>query len=380
MNEPNGWQNGNPDRRKYVFVCGLPRSGTSVLGRNIARMENCTGFRNTGVLEDEGRFLQNVYPTEDVLGGPGRFGFDPRAHLTETSALLTPENAAKLRASWHAYWDNSKAIFVEKTPANLLMTRFLQAAFPNSYFVVIKRHPVPVGIAAQKWKVNVTSLYNMFEHWLHCHKLFEQDKKHLKHVYELTYEDYIQNPDKHHQEIASFIGTRVPEPPKQDGFRYVAQWRKPLGLRVPESAMEAVVGAHNQKYFDRWSELLNTSFFKRYYQYIAAKYEPQFAIHGYSLTKGFAIKEERLREAKAISAATGAFYRLMADACALVVRLAIQFKGYIKRQLRARLPESVRKGTKHVLRRMGSIAIAVGFKKELDSLMSQLEALVIIAG
>ena len=81
---------------KYVFVCGLPRSGTSVLGRNIARMENCTGLRDTGVVEDEGRFLQDVYPTEGECGGPGRFGFDPRTHLTETSALLTPENAAKL--------------------------------------------------------------------------------------------------------------------------------------------------------------------------------------------------------------------------------------------------------------------------------------------
>src|SRR5690349_21777596 len=42
---------------KHVFVCGLPRSGTSLLGRNVARLEGCTGFKNTGVLEDEGQFL-----------------------------------------------------------------------------------------------------------------------------------------------------------------------------------------------------------------------------------------------------------------------------------------------------------------------------------
>ena len=61
-------------------------------------MENCTFLRGTGVVEDEGRYLQDVYPTEGESGGPGRFGFDPRVHLTETSALLTPENMAKLRA------------------------------------------------------------------------------------------------------------------------------------------------------------------------------------------------------------------------------------------------------------------------------------------
>src|ERR1039457_2443121 len=122
---------------KYVLVCGLHRSGTSVLGRNIGRMENCTGFKDTGALMDEGQFLQDIYPIASKYGGAGRFGFDPRAHRTEPSSLLTPENVARLRASWHSYWDKSKTICVEKTPVNLLMTRFLQAAFPNSYFIVI---------------------------------------------------------------------------------------------------------------------------------------------------------------------------------------------------------------------------------------------------
>jgi len=48
-------QNDEKSNHKYVFVCGLPRSGTSVLGRNISRLENCTALKNTGVLEDEGQ-------------------------------------------------------------------------------------------------------------------------------------------------------------------------------------------------------------------------------------------------------------------------------------------------------------------------------------
>jgi hypothetical protein len=140
-------QDGNDTRFRYVFICGLHRSGTSVLGRNVARLENCTGFKDTGVIEDEGQFLQDVYPTAKVYGGAGKFGFDPRAHLTETSRLLTPENALKLRQSWERYWDQSKAIRVEKTPGNLLKTRFLQAVFPHSYFIVIRRHPGPVSMA-----------------------------------------------------------------------------------------------------------------------------------------------------------------------------------------------------------------------------------------
>ena len=61
-------------------------------------------IQNTGVLEDEGQYLQDVYPYGLRVWGPGRLGFDPRAHLTETSDLLMPENVARLRASWHAYW------------------------------------------------------------------------------------------------------------------------------------------------------------------------------------------------------------------------------------------------------------------------------------
>jgi hypothetical protein len=331
----------NDDRSncKYVFVCGLPRSGTSVLGRNVARLDNCSGLKNTGNLEDEGQYLQDVYPLAGDCGGDGRFGFDPRMHLTETSDLLTPENMARLHKSWNPYWDKSKTIYVEKTPANLLMTRFLQTAFPNSYFVVIRRHPVPVSIAIQKWKVNVTSLYNLFEHWLHCHDLFENDKKYLKRVYELTYEDYVGNPGKYHEEIAAFLGTRVPEPSKEERYRVVAQWRNPSGLCIPERGMEGTSGAYNKKYFDRWSDLLNNSRFNRYYQYIAVKYEPQFAKYGYSLTKEFGISEELLNAGGRISAFLGPIYCLGADVSAFLWRSAIRTKWYIKQTVKAILPE-----------------------------------------
>jgi Sulfotransferase family len=342
-------QNGDKSNHKYVFVCGLARSGTSVLGRNIARLENCTGFRNTGALQDEGQFLQDVYPIAAEYGGAGRFGFEPSTHRTETSELLTPENVSRLRSSWHSYWDSSKTICVEKTPGNLLMTRFLQAAFPNSYFVVIRRHPVSVSISSQRWKINITSLHSLFEHWLHCHEIFEQDKKYLQHLYELTYEDYINNPARYHEQIAAFIGTRVPEPPKEDKVRYVAEWSNPVGLPVPEGAMEEVTGAHNKKYFDRWSNLLRNSFFKSYYRYIARKYEPRFGKYGYSLTEGLGnMDEEALRGQGEISAALGALCCHGADGCVFFRRFGTRSRVYIKRQIKALLPEFILRTIRHV--------------------------------
>ena len=336
------------DNPRYVFVCGLGRSGTSVLARNVARLENCTGFKNTGALEDEGQFLQDVYRSDNVYGGAGAFGFDPRAHLTEHSPLFTPENGLKLRQNWERYWDQTKAIRVEKTPGHLLKTRFLQAVFPNSYFIVVRRHPIPVSLANnQRWKVTFAPLHKLFDHWLHCYGLFEEDKRYLKHVYELTYEDYIEDPNKCYQNIAEFVGTQVPKAPREDRFYYVTQWRNAAGLRVPESAMEDVSGAHNEKYFKRWSYLLDNSPFKRYYRYLAGKYEPKFAKYGYSLIKGFVADEERIREAAQISSSAAALYSLMAETFAMSVRTPLQARGYIKQQLRAHLPEPVKLRIKH---------------------------------
>jgi len=306
--------------RKYIFVCGLHRSGTSLLAENIGKLENCTGFKGVPPsVSDEGQNLQDIYPFEAEYRGPGRFGFDPRAHLTESSKLLTAENVMRLRASWHSYWDNGKAIFVEKTPGNLLMTRFLQAAFPNSYFVVITRHPIPVSMGTPKLgQASAISLHRLFEHWLHCNELFEQDRKYLQRVYELKYEDYIEDPAKYHNELAAFLGTRV-----------------------PEGGLKEVKAAPSKKYFDRWFNLLTSSFFNSYYRFIAAKYEPRFAKYGYSLTELSGTNGDVLCETGKVNAALGSLYCLGADAYALILRLLSWPPPYLRRRIKARLPESV---------------------------------------
>ena len=248
------------ERVKHVFVCGLHRSGTTALARCISELRDCTAFENTGVPKDEGQHLQDVYPPENAYGGPGRFGFSRGAHLTENSPLLTPANISKLRASWDAHWDQSKAVRVEKTPSNLLKARFLQAAFPNSYFVVIRRHPVAVSLATQKW--TPTTLNRLFEHWLLCHEIFGQDRAFLSHVHELKYEEFVADPQKHLKQIAEFIGI---------DFAGVSE--------------QLVDKECNARYIDRWAQMLHSPVFGRYYHRLARMYEDRFAAHGYSVTE-----------------------------------------------------------------------------------------------
>ncbi len=168
------------DDHRFVFLAGLHRSGTTLLARLLAAHPDVSGFSGTGVDADEGQHLQTVYPAAKVWGGPGRFGFAPEAHFTEEQA--TEEKARKLYEEWAPHWDLARPLLLEKSPPNLLKTRFLQALFPGSSFVVVVRHPIPVSIATAKWR-RTRRLGRLFEHWLRCHEIFEADSRELERVH-----------------------------------------------------------------------------------------------------------------------------------------------------------------------------------------------------
>lgn len=187
----------------FAFVAGLHRSGTSLLFKCLRNHPDVSGFRNTGVPENEGQHLQTVYPPARVYGGPGRFGFDPRAHLTEQSDLVSDDSRDRLFSEWSRYWELSKRVLLEKSPPNLIRTRFLQAMFPNARFVIMQRHPVAVAYATQKW--SRTPVASLIEHWLVCHELFEADRPRLKHVLVVRYEELVAAPQAVLDEICVFL-------------------------------------------------------------------------------------------------------------------------------------------------------------------------------
>lgn len=211
---------------KFVFVCGLHRSGTSLLADVLRSHPLISSFHDTSAPKDEGQHLQSVFPPARVYGGPGKFGLASKAHLTETSALATVENAEKLFLEWSPYWDLSKPLLLEKSPPNLIRTRFLQAVFPPSYFVVIMRHPIAVAYATQKW--SHSSVESLVRHWITCHDIFSQDRVHLKNVCVVKYEDLVSHPEQTLTSICSFLDIgcdlQVPDVSPEINLRYLAMW------------------------------------------------------------------------------------------------------------------------------------------------------------
>lgn len=214
---------------KYVFIGGLHRSGTTLLAKCLAQHPDVSAFSNTGVHEDEGQFLQDVYPNDNINGGPGRFAFDPRAHLIENSPLLTRSNKNKLQEQWARHWDRSKHVLVEKTPGNLLQSRFLQEIFPDSYFVFVVRHPVATSVATHKW--SGTGIYALIHHWVYAHDILSADLAYLRSQIVVRYEDFIRRPAETLSLIENFIGI--------DNHRYA--------LEIDSKA--------NDRYFKIWKDL-----------------------------------------------------------------------------------------------------------------------------
>jgi hypothetical protein len=232
-----------------VFLAGLHRSGTSILFRALREHSRISGFRDTGVPEDEGQHLQTVYRPAKVYGGPGRFGFDERVHLTEDSPLATAANAAKLFGEWSPHWDLSKPVLVEKSPPNLLRTRFLQALFPRSRFVVIVRHPVAVAYATQKW--SRTPVSSLIAHWLHCHEVFAADRARLSRVRVLHYEDFVADPPGTLAGIHRFLDLD-PEPNDLEvranvNEAYFARWRGRSWIPLRRAYLRAVRNRYEER-------------------------------------------------------------------------------------------------------------------------------------
>lgn len=252
---------GSEIQHRLVFVGGLHRSGTTPLTRLLGAHQQVSTFHDTGVKEDEGQHLQDVYATAYAHGGPGRFGFAPAAHLTEESPLATPENAELLMASWSAHWDLSRPYLVEKSPPNLLMTRFFQALFPDARFVMIVRHPVVVALATRKWTGRRMPLVRLLEHSVHAHEVFLADAAHLRSLLVIKYEHLVADPTSTLAAVGDF-----------------------LGLVGPIST-EGLESGRSTRYQDRWEELRSSPLPWHWLEqrWIRSRLEGRIARLGYDL-------------------------------------------------------------------------------------------------
>lgn len=263
------------DAHRILFIGGLHRSGTTPVARWIAQHPDVSAFEGTHAAEDEGQHLQDVYPTASQHGGPGRFALDDDAHLTESSSLVSDAARERIWQAWSPYWDLERPVLLEKSPPNLIRTRFLQALFPReSHFLVVIRHPIAVAYATRRWtrrsapipwaaSRRLTSLQapigQLLEHWIVAHERFIDDASSLQKVRLVRYEDVVAETAPELAAIFRFVGL---EP--LDG-----RWEVKTGL--------------NSAYIRRWESWRRSLGGRRAVGRIYQEFEPRLRRFGYSL-------------------------------------------------------------------------------------------------
>lgn len=246
------------NQHQFVFIGGLHRSGTSILFKCLKDHPQISGFDNTGVPEDEGQHLQSVFEPAKLYGGSGRFGFNRASFLDETSALVSHEYAKRIFAEWQPYWELEKPVLLEKSPPNLVRSRFLQALFPNSHFVILLRHPIATAYATKKWRSRMP-VHKLVEHWLICHERFDQDREYLRSLIVLQYESFVAEPEKTLNDIYTLLGVE----------------HRPLTREIYPHI--------NDRYFAQWKSLEQGLLSRLYSRYTIKRFEARANRFGYSL-------------------------------------------------------------------------------------------------
>ena len=245
--------------KKFIFISGLHRSGTSLLYKILKEQDEISGLSKTNELEDEGQHVQTVYKPAYEFGGVGKFGFDINARLNENSKLINEINRKKLFNEWSRFWDLEKNILLEKSPPNIIRTRFLQKMFPNSYFINITRHPIATSIASKKW--SKTSLDELISHWIKCHEIFNEDKKMIRNIINIKYEDLINNNEEILAQLSEFLK---------------------LNIKIPKIEIRKGI---NDKYFKIWIKKSKSIFTKYRISKIIKKHNNDIEKFDYSLIK-----------------------------------------------------------------------------------------------
>ena len=152
----------NPKIGRLIFICGLHRSGTTLLERLlVARYE--LSYLRANVPESEGQHMQSVFASARPYGGPGRFAFSQKMQADLRLLSDHPACRSRIMADWHPFITGDGPVLLEKSPPNLTKIWWLRQVFPGALFIIMARDPRAAAAATRKW--TNTSLPELMMHW-----------------------------------------------------------------------------------------------------------------------------------------------------------------------------------------------------------------------
>jgi hypothetical protein len=301
-----------------IFVGGLQRSGTTLTAQVIATHPLITGLSGTPSAHDEGEHLQDVYPNgytmglevlharRGPLGLPGlsraigdrgvttHWAYHPSAHLTPADASRFPQARHRLLKQWRPYVENPAAtILVEKSPTNVMKTRWLQEEFAESTFVIVTRHPVMQALAVMKWGTRRNrvglGLSHIVNHWFTAMDCYRDDASELRRTMVVTFEDFLISPTSSLRVLSEHVGVDPSGfvldtgPARED--QYLQYWRFFAGLDRSEPFSTTIPQrTPTRKLIVPIERVVATLFGPSIAHRIDREYGSRLAEYGYSMT------------------------------------------------------------------------------------------------
>jgi hypothetical protein len=127
----------------FISIIGLPRSGTTLLGKLFSRCNNVSYFEEPNVIWRRGLAKHKT----DIL----------------KTNLITASNKEYIRDYFFKNKnknknknENENELIVEKTPNNCLRVEYVEAIVPEAKFIFLLRNPVDIYLSSlKKWKLGI---------------------------------------------------------------------------------------------------------------------------------------------------------------------------------------------------------------------------------
>jgi tetratricopeptide (TPR) repeat protein len=128
---------GRPDSSRFVFIVGLPRSGTTLLERILTGLP---GVRSNGETDNFERALDAAAPARQ--GRTHSPALDIGARVAGLDWDAVAAGYARLAAA-----DGARELVIEKLPLNYLYLGAIRRALPQARLVLVSRSPLDVCFA-----------------------------------------------------------------------------------------------------------------------------------------------------------------------------------------------------------------------------------------
>ena len=190
----------NFNKKKIIFILGMPRSGTSLVEQIISNHKNVYGGGEIPIL---GQVFFEKFKNNNQLNKNNEISINFYNELIDIQKKYIEQISII---------DNSQKVFTDKAPLNFRWIGFILSLFPSSKIIHCKRNKIDNCWSIYKNNfAGGLNFSNNLEDLGFFHNLYEElmsfwNNKFKDKIYNLSYEDLVSNPDAQIKPLIKFCG------------------------------------------------------------------------------------------------------------------------------------------------------------------------------